>query len=1044
MNLTQFSVKNYQFTLVMFLMILVVGGVTILTMPRAEDPQINPPQFPIVVVYPGTTPADMEQLVVKPIENKLYELENIKKITTSIQDGLAVIQPEFTYSVNVDNKYQEVVREVNSLRNSLPPDIYTIEVRKIDPSDVRILQLALVSETASMATLKRHADALREDLEKITDLKKVEVSGVPEQVARVDVQVAKLAQLRIPLTTVIGSLQSEDANIPGGSLDAGGKSFTVKSSGRFRNVADIANTVIFNGNGHITYLRDVATVTLKNDIRKHITRINRHRAVLVTAAQKVGVNIANTQGQYAPVVAAFEKKLPPTIKLVANFDQADNVAGRLGGLALDFGLALLLVLVTLLPLGWRAALVVMIAIPLSLGLGVVGLNLFGISLNQLSIVGLVVALGLLVDDSIVVVENTERWLRDGYPKREAIVGATSQITVAVIGTTATLIIAFLPLIFLPDGPGEFVRGLPLAVVASVAGSLLVSLTVVPFLSSLLLKNHASAEGNLLLRLLKRGIHATYAPLMGTALKRPVATLVIAFGLFASSLLLFGQLGFKLFPVSEKPIFLVNVRMPAQTSLTQSDRIARQVEDTLATDSRIEFFTTNVGKGNPQIYYNVPQQEDKVDFAQVFVQLPAHTEPIAKQKVVNDLRNRFSRFPLASVEVKDFEQGPPIEAPLSIRVLGPNLDTLRKLSFAVERILQRHPGVIYSNNELNVLKTDIRVAIDREKARTLGILTADIDRTVRLAVAGLKVGSFSDENGGGNDDDYEVVLNVPRGEFATLRVFDNLFVNNATGTPVPLNQVAAIRFETSPTSINHSNKSRFAKVNAYTRTGVLANSVLKDVVPKLDALNLPAGYRYKLSGEAESEGDAFGGGFITVILLTVFLFLAVLILQFKTFKGTLIVLSVVPLGVVGGATLLYLTGNPLSFVAIIGFIALAGIEVKNSILLVDFTNQLRQQGLGLVEAIEQAGELRFLPVVLTSLTAIGGLIPLAFNANPLISPLALVLIGGLISSTILSRIVTPVMYKLLPPAIKGVNPPAPTDPANGMRHPNGATHKPIPL
>jgi multidrug efflux pump subunit AcrB len=1013
MNLTNFSVKNYQFTLVLFLMVAVVGAVTLLTMPRAEDPQINPPQFPIVAVYPGTTPKDMEELVVKPIENKLYELENIQKIVTTIEDGLAVIQPEFKYGVNVDNKYQEVVREVNGLRSDLPNDLYSLEIRKVDPSDVNIIQVALVSETASLAKLKEYAEDLKEALEKITDLKKVKVSGAPEQVARVDVQLDKLAQLRIPLTTVVGSLQSEDANIPGGSVNAGAKTFNVKTSGRFKDVEDIAGTVIYNANGRITYLRDVATIGFKNETEKHITRVNGHRGVLVTAAQKVGVNIATTQKQYTPVVAAFEKTLPANIKLVSYFDQADNVAGRLNALGVDFAIAIFLVLFTLLPLGLRASGIVMIAIPLSLGLGIVGLNAFGFSLNQLSIVGLVVALGLLVDDSIVVVENIERWLRDGYSKREAVIKATQQITMAVLGTTATLIIAFLPLIFLPGGPGEFVRGLPMAVILSVLASMLVSLTMVPFLSNVFLKNHTSSEGNLALRLLQKGISVSYSRLMTKALRHPKLTLVVSFGLFVAALGLFPVIGFKLFPTSEKPIFLINVRMPQQTSLAESNRIARMIEDSLTRDSRIRFFTTNVGKGNPQIYYNVAQQEEKVDFAQVFVQLPVGTKPTLKKQVIEDLRRRFADFPFAKIEVKDFEQGPPVESPISIRVFGPNLDTLRRLSYSVEQIVKSNPGTIYVNNELNTLKTDVKVNIDREKARTLGVLTADIDKTVRLAVAGLQVGSFSDEDG----DEYDVIINVARDKFATLRVFENLFVNNAAGTPIPLEQVAKVTFETSPTTINHFNKNRFAKITANTRNGVLANNILKDVVPKLNALKMPVGYTYKLAGEAESEGDAFGGNFITVILITVFLFIAVLILQFKTLKGTLIVLSVIPLGVVGGVTMLFLTGNSMSFIAIIGFIALAGIEVKNSILLVDFTNQLRQQGVALNKAIEQAGEIRFLPVVLTSLTAIGGLIPLALNPNPQISPLALVLIGGLLSSTILSRIVTPVMYKLIPPRIE---------------------------
>jgi len=1013
MNLTNFSVKNYQFTLVVFLMVAVVGLVTMFSMPRAEDPQINPPTYPIVVVYPGTSPQDMEELVVKPIENKLYELENIDKIVSSIEDGLAVIKVDFKYGVNIDNKYQEVVREINVLRTELPEDILSIDIRKIDPSDVNILQVALISENASFAALNEQAEALKSELERVTDLKKVRISGLPEEELRIDLKLDKLAALQIPLNVVLGSIQSEAINIPGGNITAEHKTFNVKTSGKFTSLEDVASTVVFNQNGKIIYLKDLAEIGFRNEAEKHITRLNGHRCVLVHAAQKVGSNISNTQERYLPILTAFQKSLPSNISLVKHFDQAENVALRLSGLGIDFLIAIILVLFTLAPLGMRASLVVMIAIPLSLALGLVGLNAFGISLNQLSIVGLVVSLGLLVDDSIVVVENIERWLREGYSKRDAAIKATKQITLAVIGCTATLVISFLPLIFLPAGPGEFVRGLPLAVITSVVASMIVSLTVVPFLGSRVLKEHHNPEGNLFLRLLKRAIGATYSKLMKKALQKPLLTLLISFSLFGASLILFPVIGFKLFPASEKPIFLVNIKMPLQTSLQEGNRITKMVEDSLRKHSVIEYFTSNVGKGNPQIYYNVPQQEEKADFAQVFIQLDKAAKPSVKTKLIDELRAQFDGFPYAKIEVKDFEQGPPIEAPISIRVMGDNLDTLRKLSFEVENILRSSQGAIYVNNELNTLKTDIKININKEKARTLGVFTADIDKTIRLAVAGFNMGTYTNDNG----DDFSIVVNAPKGKFADLETLNNLFVNNAVGTAIPLSQLATIDFETSPTSINHFNKNRFVKITSATQKGVLANDVLKEVVPKLEAMNMPASYSYKLSGEAESEGDAFGGGFVTVIILTVFLFIAVLILQFKTFKGILIVLSVIPLGVIGGVIMLWLSGNPMSFIAIIGFIGLAGIEVKNSILLVDFTNQLREEGVELNKAIEQAGDLRFLPVVLTSLTAIGGLIPLAINPNPQISPLALVLIGGLISSTILSRIVTPVMYKLIPPAIE---------------------------
>jgi multidrug efflux pump subunit AcrB len=1012
MNITSFSIKNYQFTLVIFVMVAVVGIVTLITMPRAEDPQINPPTYPIVVVYPGTSPKDMEELVVKPIENKIYELENIEKIVTKIEDGIAVIQPEFKYGVDVNNKYQEVVREINVLRNTLPQDIYSIDIRKVDPSDVNIMQIALVSENASYKTLKTQSDALKEQLEKITDLKKVKVFGVPDEIIRVDVNVKKIAELKIPLNVLLGSIQSESVNIPGGSLTLGTSTFNVKTSGKFQDIEDIAGTVIFNANGKIIYLRDVATINYAYQDDKHLTRLNGYRSVLVSAAQKVGGNIAATQAKFKPLLEEFERHLPTNIKMVKNFDQADNVARRLKNLAIDFAIAIVLVLVTLLPLGIRASWVVMIAIPLSLALGIVGLNAFGFSLNQLSIVGLVVALGLLVDDSIVVVENIERWLREGYARNTAARKGTQQIMLAVLGCTATLVIAFMPLVFMPGAPGEFIRGLPMAVITSVIASMIVSLTVVPFLASRILREHSNAEGNIFLRGLQYVIHATYTKLMHKALDRPLLTLMIAFALFIGSLGLFGVIGFRLFPTSEKPIFLVNIRMPVQTNIHESSRITHMIEDSLKLNSLVHYYTANIGKGNPQIYYNVTQQEEKPDFAQIFVQMDDEAQPTVKKQLIESLRAQFALFPYARVEVKDFEQGPPIEAPISIRVFGNNLDTLRQLSFQVESILKANTGAIYVNNELNTLKTDVKIYINREKARTLGVMTSDIDRTLRMAVAGLSMGTYTDDTG----EDYAIVVTAPKERYATLDVFSNLSINNAVGIPIPLAQIATIGFETSPGSINHFNKSRFVKVTAYTQKNVLANSVLKDITPRLKALQLPTGYTFKFAGEAESEGDAFGGGFATVILLTVFLFVAVLILQFKTFKGIIIVLSVIPLGVIGGITMLWLTNNPLSFVAIIGFIGLAGIEVKNSILLVDFTNQLRREGMVLNEAIERAGELRFLPVVLTSLTAIGGLVPIALNPNPLISPLALVLIGGLISSTVLSRIITPVLYKLIPPSI----------------------------
>ena len=1013
MKITSFAVKNYQFTLIIFLLVAVVGVLTLLTMPRSEDPTTHPPQYLVTVIYPGTSPKDMEEQVVKPIENKIYGLENIDKILTTVEDGVAAIQIKFKYGVDVDNKYQEISTEINALKNSeLPKEIYQIKTEKIASSDVKIIQVALISNTASSKTLRDNADILKTKLEKITNLREVKYTGMPEQEIRIDMQLDKLAQLKIPMNLVVGSLQSEAADIPGGSIHVDSKVFNVKTSGKFKNAEDVANSVIYNANGKIVYLRDVARVSYKDGTVSHITRINGQRCILVTAAMKNDVDISQVKKEYTPVLEEFNETLPENIKMVKNFDQADMVSKRLGHLGFDFGLAILLVIVTLLPLGFRPSLIVMISIPLSLALGLIAMNLLGYSLNQLSIVGLVVALGLLVDDSIVVVENIERWLREGHSRKDAVLKGTSQIGAAVVGCTATLVIAFLPLAFLPDMAGEFIRSLPMAIITSVLASMIVALTLVPFIGSKILKTHDHGEGNYFLRKLQGFLTYSYRGIMPMALKWPKVTIGISLALSVLAFLLFPLAGFKLFPTSEKPMFLINIKMPLQANITESDRATKLVETELKKHGEIIYYTSNVGKGNPQIYYNVHQQDIKPDFAQIFVQLEEETSPDAKTELIKRLRGKFGDFPYAKIEVKDFDQGTPIEANIVVRVFGVNQDTLRSLTFKVEEILRKHPGTFFINNELNTYKSDVKISIDKEKARTLGVMTSDIDKVIRMAVAGLNVGDYIDDRG----DARNVVITIPREKFSNLDALKNLYVNNIQGIPVQIDQIATIGFETSPTAINHFNKSRFAKVTSLTKDNLLANDILKDVVPQLNKLKMPKGYYYKLSGEAESEGDALGGNFLSVIILSTFLFIGVLLLQFKTFKGIIIVLSIIPLGVLGGVVFLLLTGNPMSLVSIIGFIGLSGIQVKNSLLLVDFTNQLREEGKSIEEAISIAGETRFLPVVLTSITAICGLIPIAMNPNPQIAPLAIVLIGGLISSTILSRIVTPVMYKLIPPSL----------------------------
>ena len=1013
MRITDFAVKNYPFTLIVFLLISVIGAFTVINMPRAEDPELNAPIFPVTIIYPGTSPVDIEELVIKPMEKALYGLENIRRLKSIIGDGYAVIRVEFKYGVDVNEKYQELVRELASLKGKLPSDMDLPTVEKVSPSNVNVIQTALISETATWKQLKMEADKLAEALEKIPALKNIEIAGLPEEQIQISLDFERMARLGVPQQSVINNLQSELANIPSGSIDVGNRYFNVKSSGNFRDVEEIKNTLVYSANNRNVQLRDIANVSMTFAERDHITRLNGHRGIFVVAAQKSKENIAATQLAYQPILEKFKKNLPSNIDMVHHFDQAEVVQKRLSGLGFDFIWAILLVAFTLLPLGFRPAIIVMISIPLSLSIGIIILNYLGFSLNQLSIVGLVVALGLLVDDSIVVIENIERWMLNGFSRKDAVLKATSQIGTAVLGCTATLIIAFLPLIFLPEASGEFIRSLPISVIASVLASLLVSLTVIPFLGNILLKKTmAHSEGNWFMRVLKNGISKSYAPILETSLNNPLKTMGIILVVFFASLQIIPIIGFSLFPASEKPQFLIRITPPAQVNIKNTDTISRFVEKELTKISDVQYYATNVGMGNPQIYYNEIRSIKKPNFAEIFVQLDPTSSVERKMFLIDSLRNEWSPFHGAKVQINNFEQGPPVIAPVEVRLLGDNLDSLRALSFKIENLIKSVPGTIYVNNPVSNLQTDLRVKINKEKAALLGIPTISIDKTLRLALAGIPIGIMSDDDG----EDYQILIKKKENVPLNLDVFKTLFVENVRGKAIPLTQFAHLELESSPLSINHLDKTRMVSISAFVNKGYLNDEVIKIVMDKLDKFTMPSGYTYQMGGEYETRQESFSG-FTIIIILTIFLFIGILLLEFKTFKSTIIVLSVIPLGMVGALSALWLTGNSLSFVAVVGLIALAGIEIKNTILLVDFTNQLREEGKPLDIAIREAGEIRFLPIILTSLTAIGGLIPIALSTNPLISPLAIVIIGGLISSTLLSRIFTPVIYKLIPPKIE---------------------------
>jgi multidrug efflux pump subunit AcrB len=1013
MNLAAFSVRRWQFTVVVFAMLAALGGSSLLSIPKAEDPTFPYPNFAIAVVYPGAVPTDLEKLVVDPIEAKQNALDDVKTLKSEMSDGLAVLNIEFIAGTDPDRKYDDVLRELNALRPTLPGDLQSIEVKKFNASNVNILQVALVSDTAPSLTLQELADRLKKRLDTVPGTKDATRWASPAQEVRVSLDLERLAAVGLTPPQVVAAIRATNSNIPAGSVDVGQRKFNVKTTGDYASIAQVEETVVAARGEALVRLRDVAQVELRDSEATHLGRFNGRRAVFVTVAQRDGQNIFQVRQRLEKQLEAFRKELPTSVQLETGFDQARNVSHRLDGFLSDFGLAIALVLLTLLPLGWRAAVVVMISIPLSLAIGVAALHLTGFSINQLSIVGFVIALGLLVDDSIVVVENITRFLREGHSRREAAVEATRQIAVSVLGCTATLIFAFLPLLFLPGAPGLFIRSMPVAVVFTVLASLFVSLTIIPFLASLMLRKEEHPEGNWFLRALNRVVDVSYRRVLHGALARPWLTVGVAVMLFAGSVALVPVIGFSLFPKAGLPQFRVTVETPDGSNLGTTDQAVAFVEKQLAGRPEIRAVMANVGQGNPRIYYNVAQTNQKSNTAEIFV-TTADLHPPEMARLVSELRNHLARYPGAKIELKEFENGPPLDAPVALRVIGERYDVLEPLAAEVEKLLQETPGTTYVRNPSTDRKADLRVAIDREKAGLQGVALADLDRSVRMGLAGIEVGRYRDERQ--VDEAYRINVMLPRKEERpTLDALDRVYVPNALGGQVPLAQLSHLELEGSPTRINHYNKERSITLTSDVLPGFNTDKVTRAVLAKVAGMKLPSGYRIVPAGEYESRQESFGG-LGSAIIVAAFGVLAVLVLEFRTFRSTAIVASVIPLGIIGGVLALALTGNTLSFTAAIGFIALIGIEVKNSILLVDFTNQLRTKGMGLRQSIEEAGKLRFIPILLTTATALGGLLPLALENSALYSPLAWVIIGGLLSSTLLTRLVTPVVYELLAPEV----------------------------
>ncbi len=1005
--LAQFVISRWQLSLVLFILLVVLGISALVNIPKAVDAHFPIPAVNIIAIQPGADAQEMEETVAKPIEEVVQGLDDIVEVQSTSTDGGTVINVEFSeWSGDVDGYFDDVVRAVSAIRDQLPEDLQRLEYRKIRTTEAAVMQVALISETASWRRMEKYADDMVDVLTRNPGTREARIFGLPRPEVSVAVNADRLSELRVPASAIADVVRQGGADLPGGAVQSGERRLNVEAGGAFRNLDAIRGLPLRASDSSLLTVGDVAEVGWGAEEQIYRTRHNGKRAVFLTVTQKDGVDVTRLKEELDVELERQRSILPPDIKLIMQFDQSRDVKRRLSELARDFTIAIALVIFTLLPLGLRSSAIVMISIPLSLASGLLVLYAMGYNLSQLSIAGFIVSLGLLVDDSIVVTENIARHLRMGKTRTQAAIEASLEIRAAVIGSTAVLVLAFVPLLFLPGGAGSYTRSFFIAIIATVLASLLISLSVIPFLASRILRRDENPEGNPALRWVNDKIQRFYRPFLHIALGAPVKTVVLAMALCLSAFALVPVLGFSLFPFADAPYFRVSVEAEQGSSLDRTDKIVAEVTKVLETEPSIKVRAENIGNGNPQVFYNVGPRAERTNYGEVLAVMD-EWDTRKGPEMIDRLRKQLDQIAGARVKIELFQNGTPVEAPIVIRVAGPELDKLKELSGKVAQVLRATPGARDIVNPVDTDKIDLDIGLDEKKAALLDIPAGGPRRAIRLAISGERAASFRDQEG----DNYPVIVRYPFVDNLPISVLDKVYVATRSGDPVPLSQITDPKLTNVTPQIQRYQLQRTVLVTAQVDFGEVPSTINDRAVEKLEQIDFPEGYKWSIGGESEAIGETFGN-FGPLIITAIMLIFAILVAEFRRFRETIVVAGVIPLGTFGGILALFITGNSLSVMAIIGFIALIGIEIKNSILLVDFTAQLRAQGMDLREAIEKAGEVRFLPVLLTSITAIGGLTPLAFWGGALYAPLAVIIIGGLISSTLLSRVVTPAMYLLV--------------------------------
>ncbi|MBZ0268039.1 efflux RND transporter permease subunit [bacterium] len=1043
MKITDVAIDKSLTVYALMVIITFMGAVSYLQLPRESSPDVKIPFVMVYAPYYGSSPEEMEKLVTRKLETQLKGLADMKEMTSESSEGVSTVVMEFTPDVVMSDALQSVRDAVELAKPELPDDVKEdLIVKELSADDWPIMQVVL-SGKYDPALLKHTAEDLQEAIEQLSGVLSANLSGGIEREVRVDVDPDRLMFYGLGLPDLLDAIALENVTIPGGGLKLGTYDYQVRVPGEFQSTEEIEGIVVNHGAATPVYVRDVARVSFGVKERSSISRLNGEEAVTLSVTKRSGENIIEIAEGVHAALDRLGPTFPPGTDVAIVSDQSVQIRDMVSELENNILSGLILVVVCLFAfLGLRNSFFVGAAIPFSMLISFIVLRFLGMTLNMMVLFSLILALGMLVDNAIVVVENIYRHRSAGMDGMKAARFGTEQVATPVVASTLTTLCAFGPLVFWPGIMGEFMKWLPITVIITLAASLLVALVFNPVLcANLMTPPRAGGEKKRIGdRAMDFGLR-TYEPVLRWCLHHRWRTLIGMGVIFIGMFIAFGAFnaGVELFPDTDPTFAFASVEAPSGTRLELSNSYAHGIEGTVEELPDLKAVVTEVGtSGGGGMDFGGPSggPANQSRITMEFVKREYRDQ--SSRLTLTQLREKLAAFTGAKLTIDKMEEGPPTGAPVNIEISGDDFDVLGEMSARVQDRIRDIPGLVDLSDNYDRGRPEIVVRPDLDKAARLGLRTIDVASTIRTAIHGNDISKYRV-----GEDEYDIVVRFDQPSRRTVEDIEKMTVFYE-GQSIPLTAFAEVEYASGIAAIHRIDAQRVVTVSGDVTSGTNANAVLAEVQQRLGDFPLPAGYRIDFTGESEDQEEAMAflfspsGAFVTALLLI----LIVLITQFNSVTNPFVIMSSVILSLVGVFLGLMVTRTPFGIIMTgVGVISLAGIVVNNAIVLVHYVNLLRQDGMDKYDAIIEAGRTRFRPVILTAVTTILGLVPLTTGfsvdfgrlftgdfryalviggeSSQWWGPMGVAVIWGLAVATFLTLVVVPVMYSAIDPVLRAL-------------------------